>query len=163
MCPPGMWASPSPVSIHANPLASWEGLWGHSVSPVGTYERHETRRAPSSGGRLQLPFGGWCGRTSLFPSRSVVAAAKGPRMGGPARKPRSAPILAPAGPRQPPSGWFRGPCVSQVSRKTRLQSGPAPAASSTQCVAHQAGRLSPSCFLTFSYRAVIFGNTLPAK
>lgn len=59
MCPPGMCGpAHHPSAFMLTPLASWEGLWGHSVSPVGTYERHETRRAPSSGGRLQLPFGG---------------------------------------------------------------------------------------------------------
>lgn len=77
-------------------------------------------------------------------SQCRSCCCKGPRMGGPARKPRSASILAPAGARQPPSGRFRGPlCLPSIPEDVPSESGPSPAASSTQCVAHELGDCPP--------------------
>ena len=116
------WASPPPVSVHANP----PGLLGRPVGTLGVNRGHLRTAWDKTRSELwRMPAASFqrvvVTHTPPSISRCRSRCCQVPRGEDPARKPRSAPVLAPAQARQPPVGRFRGPSCLPSIPKTWLR------------------------------------------
>ena len=120
-----VWASPSPVSTHATPLASWEGLWDARCPPWAPKNGRERAALRALGGCPQLPFRGrlWPTHTPLSISLGRSCCCKAPvwetQHGSPAPPKLGSPLEG---------GWggVGGLCIPRIPKTWLQRANPRP-------------------------------------